>query len=191
MRPIILSVCVLTVACSGQPVDSPTGPSRVGSSTSSSAGANVSPAQPDGSRELPFHGSFTGETRGAVNCPPECNPPTILTVTGTRMGTATYLGAFTATNVDVVDLATATGTGTFNLTAANGDQLFTTTIGGEDEFEPPNISHVLVVGTILGGTGRFAGATGTFTVRTRSVIDFGAQTSTETGSFDGHIILNK
>ncbi len=192
MRPIILSLCVFTAAaCTGQSVDSPTGPATVNSSASSSAGSNVSSAQPDGSRELPFLGSFIGETRGAVNCPPECEPPTILTIAGTRTGTASHLGAFTATSVEVVDIAAATGTGAFNLTAANGDQLFTTTTGGEDGFEPPNISYVTGVGTIVGGTGRFAGASGTFTVHTRSVIDFGAQTSTETGSFEGHIILNK
>ena len=78
---------------------------------------------------LPFRGSFKGEITGTLNCPPTC-PPTIVTVTATLAGTATHLGQFTATRVDVADLGGATATGTFNLTAANGDQLFSTTSGG-------------------------------------------------------------
>jgi hypothetical protein len=91
----------------------------------------------------------------------------------------------------VVDLVALTGTGTFNFTAANGDQLFSTTSGGEDEFIPPNISHVTLVATIVGGTGRFAAATGTFTIRRIGTIDFAAGTSSQSGSFDGHIDLNR
>ena len=98
------------------------------------------------------------------------------------------LGRFTAVSVDTVDVATATATGTMNFTAANGDRLMTTTIGGEDEFTPPNISSVRAVApTIVGGTGRFANATGTFTVRYRGAIDFANGTSSGAGSFEGHI----
>ena len=86
--------------------------------------------------------------------------------------------------------ATATSTGTFHLTAANGDQLFATTAGGEDQFTPPNVSHVTVVATITGGTGRFASATGTFTVERTATINFAAGTSTATGSFEGYINFN-
>jgi hypothetical protein len=86
-----------------------------------------------------------------------------------------------------VDQPTATSTGTFNFTAANGDQLFTTTAGGQDAFTPPNVSHVTLVATIVGGTGRFAGATGTFTMQQTSIIDFATGTSSGSGSFDGTI----
>jgi len=89
-----------------------------------------------------------------------------------------------------VSLANSTSTGTFNLTAANGDQLFATTAGGQDQFTPPNVSHVTLVATIVGGTGRFASATGTFTVERTATINFAAGTSTAVGSFDGHISLN-
>jgi hypothetical protein len=130
--------------------------------------------------DLPFRGSFTTLTSG------EIVPPT-LTVTGTAEGTATHLGRFTATSVDVVDQPTATSTGTFNFTAANGDQLFTTTAGGQDAFTPPNVSHVTLVATIVGGTGRFAAATGTFTMQQTSIIDFATGTSSGSGSFDGTI----
>jgi hypothetical protein len=134
--------------------------------------------------ELPFRGSFTLVTSS------EIVPPT-LTITGTAEGTATHLGRFTATSVDAVDLATARSTGTFNFTAANGDQLFTTTAGGEDSFTPPNISRVTLVATIVGGTGRFAAATGTFTIQLTNIIDFAAGTSSGSGSFNGTISRGK
>jgi hypothetical protein len=144
----------------------------------------------EGGTELPFRGSFTLATSGEVNCPPTC-PPTTLTITGNQEGTATHLGRFTATSVNTVDLATTMSTGTFTFTAANGDQLFTTTAGQETAFIPPNISHVTFNAEIVGGTGRFAGATGTFIIRTIGAIDFAAATSTGTGTFEGHINLNK
>ena len=88
---------------------------------------------------------------------------TTLTICGTAEGTATHLGRFTAVSVDTVNIATESA-GTLDFTAANGDRLFTTTAGKEEAFTPPNISRVRQVATIVGGTGRFAGATGTFTV---------------------------
>jgi hypothetical protein len=178
MRSMILTVCVLAAACSGQVPNSPTSP------TSAPRPAAQTPSQ--GGADLPMHGSFTLATSGEVNCPPAC-PPTTLRVSGTGEGTATHLGRFTAAFVDNVNLATATSTGTFSFTAANGDRLFTTTSGGEDQFTPPNISHVRLQAEIVGGTGRFAGATGTLIIRTIGTIDFASGTSTGTGSFEGRI----
>ena len=190
MRPIILSLCVFATGCSGQSLHSPTSPT---SATTALLGSE----RPDGSAQtqaqngssLPFEGSFTGQTSGTVNCPPTC-PPTTLTVRGTEEGTATHLGRFTAAVEEVVDTATATGSGTIEFTAANGDRLLATTVGGEDGFTPPNISHIKETATITGGTGRFAGASGTFTIRFTQIIDFANGTATVSGSFEGHINLN-
>jgi hypothetical protein len=90
-----------------------------------------------------------------------------------------------------VDTTNNTSTGTFRLTAANGDQLFTETAGRETEFIPPNISKVTLNARIVEGTGRFAGATGTFTVQRTEAIDFAASSATGSGSFEGHLNLNK
>ena len=185
MRTIMLSVCVFTAACSGQALDTPT--SRTSQTLApAQAPSGTAQTQAQNGAELPFGGSFTSRTSAVTDCPPTC-PPTTLRITGNEEGTATHLGRFTATSVDIVDTMTNTGTGTFNFTAANGDQLFATTASVENELIPPNISHVTLSAEIVGGTGRFAGATGAFTIRLIQTIDFATATSIGTGSFDGHI----
>ena len=139
--------------------------------------------------ESAFRGSFTLATRSTVDCPPTC-PPTTLRLTGAAEGTATHLGRFTAESLDVVDMATSTSTGTFDFTAANGDRLLTTSVGKEDRFIPPDVSHVSLVLTITGGTGRFAGASGSLTARQVNTIDGVAGTSSGTGSFEGFVTLS-
>jgi hypothetical protein len=182
MRPIIVGVCVVAAACSGQVSDSPTAP------TSATRAAEESPAR--SGAELPFSGSFTMESKGVLNCPPTC-PPTKLVATVSEEGTASHLGHFSATSVDNVDLATTTSTGTITFIAANGDRLFAETAGGEDRFTPPNVSHVTLTARIVGGTGRFAGSTGTFTFEFEQVIDYAAATSSGSGSFEGTITLGQ
>jgi hypothetical protein len=148
-------------------------------------GTNALVGHSRGAAQLPFRGSYTSQTSSAFT------PPTTLTLNGTSSGHATHLGQFSATSVDVVNTTTATSTGTFTFTAANGDQLFTTTTGGETQFVPPNVSHITLVATIVGGTGRFATATGTFTISSIITIDFATGTSSGSGSVDGNIDLNK
>ena len=64
--------------------------------------------------------------------------------------------------------------------AANGDHLYSTGAGVGDP-----LGHVVEQHTITGGTGRFAGATGQFTVdRMISLV-----TSITHGTFDGYIVL--
>lgn len=182
MRPIVLGLCLLTAACNGRAPDTLTSPST--------AVADAFQTQAAGGTDLPFHGQYTLQTSAAVNCPPTC-PPTTLLISGTEDGNATHLGRFTATSQDSVNIATTQSTGTFNLTAANGDRIFTTTVGQETGFQPPNVSFVTQTATIVGGTGRFAGATGTFTVEFVQTIDFAAATATGTGRFEGRISFDK
>jgi hypothetical protein len=170
MRWAIVGLCVLAAACSGQGL-SPTSPS-------------ATQLQAQAGTELPFQGSFTRESFAVFE------PPITLVITGTATGTATQLGRFTGTSVNRVNTTNNTATGTFNLTAANGDQLLTTINGVENEFVPPNVSKVTLNARIVGGTGRFAGATGAFTIRITEAIDFVANTATGSGSFDGTISLN-
>jgi hypothetical protein len=81
-------------------------------------------------------------------------------------------------------------TGTWDFSAANGDRLSATAVSRQDQFIPPNVAHITVTATISGGTGRFAAATGAFTVHVVSTLNLD-HTSSESGSFEGHINLNR
>lgn len=102
-----------------------------------------------------------------------------------------HLGQFTATYVHHVDVTTATATGSITFTAANGDWLRADLVGREEGFTPPNVSHTRMVATITAGTGRFAAATGTFTIRESGAIDYVAMTSVGSGSFEGTITFGR
>jgi len=174
MRPIILAVSVLAAACSDQGSTSPTSPASTALATT--------PAQSRSATELPFRGSLTTDEKAVVA------PPNLL-AQGTGEGNATHLGRFTVTFAAVAPLGGNTATGTFTFTAANGDQLLASFAGTAISIEPTVLSFTEVL-TIAGGTGRFAQATGRFTLRRIGIIDFANNTSTSTGSFEGHINLN-
>jgi hypothetical protein len=81
-----------------------------------------------------------------------------------------HLGAVTGSGVQTITL---TGPNTFSFTgagttvAANGDELFATT-SGTGMLTSTGSAAATTVNTITGGTGRFAGASGTFTVTSLS-----------------------
>jgi len=183
MRPIALALCLLTAACNGRGPDTLTSPSAA-VAHASPAVSEALPIQARRVIDLPFHGEYTLQTEACTTC-----PPPILVISGTEEGNATHLGRFTATSEDFVNIVSTESTGTFNLTAADGDRMFTTTVGKETRFQPPNVSFVTQTATIVGGTGRFAGATGSFTVEFVQTI--APPTATGTGSFAGRITINK
>ena len=185
MRWTMVSVCVLMTACSGQNLSSPTSPTgSVGVSTAS-LGSGVRQTQALGGTGLPFKGSFTRQSHATFE------PPVTLVITGTETGTATHLGRFTATSEDRVDTTIPAGTGTFNFTASNGDELWTRTVGVSNESPAPNISNVTLAATIVGGTGRFADATGTLTIRFTETIDFATNSAAGSGTIEGQLNLNR
>ena len=100
-------------------------------------------------------------------------------------GVASHLGRFTTLGIITLNLATASGTGTVTYTAANGDVLGGTATG--QAVVGGGFATVTETVTITGGTGRFAGATGTFTVVRRIV----QATGISTGTIDGTITLPK
>ena len=188
MKRLVVILCVCAAGCGTQ--NSPVSPSSAGAATDG-RGVPGSSTRAQYAIGLRFEGTFTGHSAAVFNCPPVC-PPTSFTSRGTYEGTATHLGRFTAAFADVIDIATATATGTIDFTAADGDRLYTTTAGGEEAFTPPNIGSVRLLATVTGGTGRFAGATGTLTVRFVQEIDFANGTSEiVSGSLEGVIDLNK
>lgn len=168
----------ITLLCGGcsQPI-SPTGPSSV------SPGSLLDLAVPDAGasshapKYVPFKGSFAG-TQSVT----PLEPPSVF-VNGSATGTATHLGLFTVEFPHTVNFVTRVGEGTYTFTAANGDTL-TADFLGQAQGAPPLIS-ILEQATVTGGTGRFAGATGTFTVQRQ----FNQATGVTEGSFEGAISI--
>jgi hypothetical protein len=103
-----------------------------------------------------------------------------LFVTTVGSGHASHLGAFELLSPHIAGLVDFLVQGDLILTAANGDELRATLNGNLAPFIDET-GHVYLVGdipgTITGGTGRFANATGTFTF---SVVFDTATLSSET-----------
>lgn len=104
----------------------------------------------------PFKGSFEGDVTVTPLAPP------FVMVDVEAAGEATHLGKFTLDIPHVVNRATRTAIGTYGFTAANGDTL-TADFSGVAVLIAPGILYIEETATITGGTGRFAGATGSFT----------------------------
>ena len=100
-------------------------------------------------------------------------------------GTASHLGRYTLVSDFALNIATATASGRVTLTAANGDVLTGTLVGRA--MVAAGIATVTELVTITGGTGRFAGATGTLTLVRRVV----QATGVSSGTVDGTITLPK
>ncbi len=133
-----------------------------------------------GAKQIPFHGTIqTIETVESVEYP-------IVFDSSVGTGNATHLGRFdwmleVEINITVPSATTATGTGI--LTAANGDSLFTEFTATGVDTATPNVIFITEVHTIIGGTGRFAHATGNFTREALSNLALGFSS----GSFKGEI----
>jgi hypothetical protein len=144
MRYIVIGFCVFATACAGA---APTGPT----SSLSQIGGGVATTEAQGGSQLPFKGAYEGlETVGTV--------PSNHHLDAT--GNATHLGRFTVT-ADWT-LAATGNFGTSTWTAADGDE-FSTSFARRGVVAPPTITFT-ETHTITSGTGRFANASGTFTV---------------------------
>lgn len=114
----------------------------------------------------------------------------ILEVDGEGSGHSPYLGKFTYTFHFIVDLSSplAPGVGTAKFVAANGDTISTeiTASGGAAD---PGFNHVVELHTIIAGTGRFADASGTFTLD--RMVTFPGTVNVSVGTVDGTILLPK
>ena len=130
--------------------------------------------------QVPFKGSLQGQE---IDTPQGGPPPSTLSVDGSATGIATHVGEFSFTYQVTVNLANGMGTGSARLTAANGDSVYTTIAGASTPTSTPGVLDITEINTITGGTGRFVGAQGSFTVE-RLVNQVTGFTS---GSFHGTI----
>jgi hypothetical protein len=127
---------------------------------------------------------FKGRLEGDVTITPLAPPFVKVDVEGS--GKATHIGRFTVEIPHVVNRANGTAIGSYHFTAANGDTLSADFIGQATPTTTPGVLYIEETATITGGTGRFAGATGSFTVERL----FDTIAGTTAGSFKGTIRLH-
>lgn len=132
---------------------------------------------------VPFKGAIQGEeTSTVVSFPTQFSH-------GDTTGIATLVGQLKFTYDLTINLLLRKGTGTGQLSAANGDNIYTQ-ITGSLELIPPDIGSVTEFDTITGGTGRFAGANGSFIMeRLVDGVPNGPNPHFTSGSFHGFITL--
>ena len=128
-------------------------------------------------QQVPFKGSL----EGVVTIRPLTPPYVSVLVNAT--GNATQLGQFTLAIPHIVNRANMTAAGTYQFVAANGDTLTASFSGKATPTATRGVLSIVEDATITGGTGRFAGATGSFTC----VRLFNMVTGTTAGSFNGTI----
>ena len=129
--------------------------------------------------QIPFKGTLAGTASITPLTPP------MVAVRIEASGTATYLGRFTLEAPHVVNQATLTAVGTYLITAANGDTITADLAGTARMVAPPNVIEITETATVTGGTGRFAGATGSIQVERV----FNRATGETTGTLQGWISL--
>jgi hypothetical protein len=178
MRASLITAIVLTgtlffvVGCSQG--TSPTMPPLAPSITESVTSPLVVPAAV--ATQVPFKGTLQGTDVDTGFT------PTTVTVATTGTGIGSHLGRFSFTQEVTVNITNGTDTGSAHFIAANGDSIDTTIAGSGHPIAPSEFA-ITDVHTITGGTGRFAGAQGSFTVERHA----SGVTFLTSGSFDGTI----
>ena len=136
--------------------------------------------------QVPFKGTFQGNDT--------VTPPTL---TQSITGIGTHVGQFSSTTV--LTLTASGGTGTAHWIAANGDSIDTTVVGSPEHVPmspcqvvgaQPEDSYAKIteIHTITGGTGRFAGVQGSFTLTLyHDVVPRSDGTHGTCGSYSGTI----
>jgi hypothetical protein len=174
MRTLTLPLLALICAVAGCTGDAPTALSTRGGATAR-ATANAS--------ALPFHGTVDSASHVAVY---DFGTNTAF-IHLVGAGTATHLGRYTLVTDYELSLLTLAGSERMTLTAANGDVLTAEgTAQGAPSEDGQSVSSLESL-TITGGTGRFAGATGSFILRQVNI----AADRNSSGSFDGTISLGR
>ncbi len=117
----------------------------------------------------------------------DVKPPTMLVYT-TGSGEALVLGQYKVTWEFTVNLDSGLGIGSAHFVAENGDKLDTKSIGqGDPLMNKLNHGQVTEIHTIIGGTGRFTGATGCFSLE--RIVN--TMTGATSGWFHGTIVYAK
>lgn len=148
MRTLCRTSAVLTVVLCGCGAESATAPTPTIQARPTGLRAAVS---------VPIGGSCETSLAG----PPIVTPP-ILTQNDVGVCQLAHLGRVSVYDTQQINLATGTETAQVTFTAANGDELRLTNVGANERTGPATIRFTGTI-TVVGGTGRFANATGQIT----------------------------
>lgn len=140
--------------------------------------ASATLAAPTAGKELLLKGTIQSLETYEINFP-------IMSATASGSGNATQLGLFTVSYEVEVNLLTIAGVGSAHFIAANGDSLYAEGVGQATPTDVPGVFNIVEVYTITGGTGRFAGASGSITFN--RVVD--TTSGVTSGTFDGSIVF--
>jgi hypothetical protein len=132
------------------------------------------------SEQLPFKGTLQAFETHEFDFPNQT-----LMVTGNGSGNATHLGRYSVEYDVSVSLLSGGGPASIRLEGANGDAIFATGFGQGTPTAIADVSMIVETYTITDGTGRFAGASGSFTV----VRLVNRTTGVTSGTFDGNIVI--
>ena len=127
---------------------------------------------------LPFRGTMQSTETGVTVFP-------TMSVTASGIGNATQLGQFTISYQVEVNLLDLSGIESARFIGTNGDSINTKGVGQAAENRTPGMLNLVEIYTITGGTGRFAGASGTITLNRLVSLTTGAAAS----SFEGYILI--
>ena len=108
-----------------------------------------------------------------------------LSATATGSGNATQLGSFTIRYQVEINLLDLSSTESAEFIGTNGDLIRAEAVGQATENRTPGMLNVVDIYKITGGTGRFSGASGTFTLNRLVSVTTGAASST----FEGYLLL--
>jgi hypothetical protein len=104
---------------------------------------------------------------------------------GIGSGNATHLGRYALHYTVAVNVINISGVEWAEFTAANGDKLSAVGTGQATTTADPDVDNIVEQYTFTGGTGRFAGATGSFTLNRVLILSTGVTW----GTFDGTLVL--
>jgi hypothetical protein len=127
---------------------------------------------------IPFQGTLQSNESYRTHFP-------TLFVTAQGSGEATLLGQITVNYQTEVNLSDLSQSGSVSFAGIYGDSLLATGVGQAIEDRTPGMFNVVENYTITGGTGRFARASGTLTLKRR----VSAKAGITSGSFEGYIVL--
>lgn len=113
--------------------------------------------------QVPFKGTVTGQIPADFG-PPVPGNPCVFSFFVSNAGHATHLGHFTGTSNFRPNVCDNSYTGTFHWIAANGDSVSGPFFGQLTPTGTPGLFDNNETAIITGGTGRFVGASGTFTL---------------------------